>query len=279
MSATSPTDPFDLRKYLLGQLPEEEERGLEARLLEDPELFELAEATEAEILDEYFRGELTAADPAEGQGLLDRLSASPAGRRRIALARGLAAITATPARPELAEVLPFRPRLLARPAMQAALAAALVGAAVAVWQLYPGAPTTKSARVERPAAITKTARIVPSPQPEVPPFVCNLSLDTLRGGGEQLKVIPIPAAATRVELRLPLSPAETSAAYEVTLRREGEATWGPRRLAAPRPAGTPLAVRLPASALAAGTYELEVRGVAPDGSTELVGTPVFRVIH
>jgi hypothetical protein len=273
MSAMKPIDPPDLRRYLLGQLPEEEERGLEARLLADPELFELAEATEAEILDEHFRGELSAADPANGQGLLDRLSASPAGRRRIALAQGLAAITA---RPALAEVVPFRPRLLARPAVRAALAAALVGAAVAVWQLFPAAPISPP---PTPARVEKTARISPAPQAEAPPLVFPLSSDTLRGEGTRLPALTIPAAATRVELSLSLSPAETSTAYDVSLRREGEAVWGPRRFPAPRPPGAPLAVRLPASALAAGTYELEVRGVAPDGKTELVATPIFRVLH
>ncbi len=278
MSATTHTEYEDLRRYLLGRLTEEEAQPLLARLLADPELFELAEATEAEILDEHFRGELTAADC---RGLLDRLAASPAGRRRIALAQGLAAVTARPASwPEPAPVLPFRPRLLARPAVRVALAAALVGAAVAVWQVQPGAPTRPTKTTGRQAAVH--GRPLPpshTTSAEVPPVLFDLSLITLRGGGESVPVLAIPPETNLVELRLQLSPGETFPAYDLSLKREGEGVWERQHLAAPGKSGSSLTVRLPASALGAGTYELEVRGVASDGSTELVGTPSFQVVH
>jgi len=143
------TDYEDLRRYLLGRLPEKARMELEERFGDD-DLFELAEATEGELLDEYFRGELAAED---GKNLIDRLSASVDGRHRIALARGLVAVceagiadtadaavdiadTAV-APPEMAPVVPFRRRgILARPAARAALAAALVGLVVAVWQIH-----------------------------------------------------------------------------------------------------------------------------------------------
>jgi hypothetical protein len=278
MSATTHTDYEDLRRYLLGRLPEEGAQPLLARLLADPELFELAEATEAEILDEHFRGELAAADC---QGLLDRLAASPAGRRRIALAQGLAAITTRPATwPEPVPVLPFRLRLLARPAVRVALAAALVGAAVAVWQVQPGSPT-RPAKTTRPQVAVDRQPLPPlhSTSPEVSPFLVDLSLVTLRGGGESLLELVIPPEKTVIELRLHLSPGETSAAYDLSLRREGEIVWERQHVAPPGTQGAPLTVRLPASALGVGNYELEVRGVAADGSTELVGAPSFRVVH
>jgi hypothetical protein len=275
MSATTHTDYEDLRRYLLGRLPEEEAQPLLARLLADPELFELAEATEAEILDEHFRGELAAADC---QGLLDRLAASPAGRRRIALAQGLAAVTTRAATwPEAAPVLPFRPRLLARPAARVALAAALVGAAVAVWQVQPGLPTRPAKTTRQQVAVDRQP-LPPlhSTSAEVSPFLFNLSLITLRGGEESLPDLVIPPEKTVVELRLHLSPEETFPAYDLSLKREGEIVWERPHVAPPGGLGAPLAVRLPASVLAAGMYELEVRGVAPDGNTELLGTPSFR---
>ena len=86
MSETS--DYEDLRRYLLGQQPEEEADRLERRLLLDEDLFELAEAAEADLLDECARGELA---PTLCEPLTRRLAASPGGRVRLARARGLAA--------------------------------------------------------------------------------------------------------------------------------------------------------------------------------------------
>ena len=66
--------------------PEEEADRLEQRLLAEDELFELAEAVEADLLAAADRGELT---PAERERVQQRLAASPRGRERLALARVL----------------------------------------------------------------------------------------------------------------------------------------------------------------------------------------------
>jgi anti-sigma factor RsiW len=293
MSATTTTDYEDLRQYLLGRLSEEEERTLEVRLFADSELFELAEATEAEILDECFRGELAREDCQE---LLDHLGASPAGRERIALAQALidaidavdaigavgaiGAIERAVPKPEQGKVIPFpRPGFLARPIVRAAaLAAALAGAAVVVWQVQPGSSPEPANRTAAHPAASKPVAPRPSVPAAVQPLVYELSLTTFRGGEDSPSPLRI-AGQTEVELRLPLPEGETSAAYDVSLKRGGENIWGPRRHLRPKPPESRLAVRLPASALAAGTYEVEVRGVGPDGSTELVGTRSFSVIR
>src|SRR5436305_5439257 len=138
MSETS--DYEDLRRYLLGQQPEEEADRLERRLLLDEDLFELAEAAEADLLDECARGELA---PTLCEPLTRRLAASPGGRVRLARARGLAAaLAAGPAIPAIATrptpppVPPFwHPGFLARPAVRFALAAGLAGLIVLTWQV------------------------------------------------------------------------------------------------------------------------------------------------
>jgi hypothetical protein len=179
MSETS--DYEDLRLYLLGQQPEEVADRLERRLLLDEDLFELAEAAEAELLDECARGELA---PALCEQLTRRLAASPGGRVRLAQARGLAKAIAAPvanianaanaansARPAPAPVRPFRrPGLLSRPAVRVALAAGLAGLIVTAWQvertLQPR-PSEILVQAAPPAVFRGTT---PAPAPAMPPM-------------------------------------------------------------------------------------------------------------
>lgn len=48
-----------MRRYLLGELPEDQQAELEARYFADDELFELLLATEDDLLDRYARGEFS----------------------------------------------------------------------------------------------------------------------------------------------------------------------------------------------------------------------------
>jgi hypothetical protein len=245
MSLTT-TDYEDLKRYLLGGQPEEEEKRLEARLLAEDDLFELAQATETDLLVEHFRGGPAAEDC---QGLLGRLAASPAGRRRIELARGMAAACGTVRR---GRILRFPlPRLFSRPAVRASLAAALVGLVVVVWQL------------ERPHAL-------------LPPQALALEVSTLRSDEPAPPELQL-AAGIPVELRLALPAEEPFVSYGVSIRKEGGGTvWGPKRLPAPH-SGAPLIVE--AGDLPGGTYEVEIRGFRREGGTEDVGFLSFRVVR
>lgn len=83
-------DPQKLDRYLLGRLSEEESDALEADLLRDRRLFDLAEAAEDDLVDRYVRGEL----PEEDRKRLERhLLPSERIRERIAVARALTAWT------------------------------------------------------------------------------------------------------------------------------------------------------------------------------------------
>src|SRR5215475_8548576 len=75
-----------LRSYLLGKLPEEDADRLEGRLLAEDDLFDLAEATEADLLLAADRGGLV---PEERERVMRRLASSPQGLERLALARSL----------------------------------------------------------------------------------------------------------------------------------------------------------------------------------------------
>jgi len=241
MSAIIPDDEL-LRSYLLGRLPEEEAVRLEERMEED-DFRELVDAIEGEMLVEYFQGNLAAADCRD---LIDRLDASPAGRDRLALARGVAAVSRQPVR--VGRVVPF-PRIFSRPSVRAGLAAAaLVVLSVGVWHW------------EHPS---------PLPPKEIPLQVS----DRLRSASPPLPEAR-PAPRQPIELRIGLRAGEPFVSYDVSIREEGRGkVWGPKRY----PARSPLVVE--AGELPGGTYEVEVRGVRRDGGTEDVDFPSFRVVR
>ncbi|HEV7516957.1 MAG TPA: hypothetical protein VGR07_11715 [Thermoanaerobaculia bacterium] len=299
MSETN--DYEDLRRYLLGQQPEEEEDRLELRLLREDDLFELAEAVEAELLDECARGEL---NPAECERLTHRLAASPGGRVRLAQARGLAAaIAGIHAGTAGAAVLPFRrPGILSRPALRVALAAGLAaglaGLTVAVWQVnrkpQPSPPPPTIGQTVVPAPPPRMPAPAPAP-PETqsappaatPPAhrphrplstaVLQLAMTQTRSADTEPELRLAPRIR-RAELRLSLNEGESYPSYEVAVSRAaGGTVWGPRRLPSPR-SGSPLVIRLGASALADGSYEVTVKGVTGEGTTADVGFPRFRVM-
>jgi len=245
MSAMNTDDDPTLRSYVLGQLPEEDAIGLDARMAED-DFRESVESIEEEILVEYFGGGLPAV---ECRDLLRRLDASPTGKRRIELARSLATVVAEQ-RPEPVPVpIPItRRRRGSRPLVGGALGA-LAAALVAVALLVPWT----APKVYRDVPVTGATR-----------------------SADAIQELQVPPRAP-VELRLVLPSGEPFALYTVSITREGHGTlWGPQKLKA-SPPGDRLTIDLPAGDLPDGIYEAEVLGVRPDGSTEAVGFPSFRV--
>src|SRR5688572_12904998 len=75
-----------LRRFLLGELSDEDEALFEARLIQDDELFERAEAMEADLLEEHAHGGLSAAQRAR---MRRHLSSSPATRSQLAVVSGI----------------------------------------------------------------------------------------------------------------------------------------------------------------------------------------------
>jgi hypothetical protein len=78
-------DQERIRRYLLGQLDDEEQQKIEDRLMLENDLFEELEISKDEIIGEYYAGELTAK---ERDWLEQNFLSSPEGksRRRFALA-------------------------------------------------------------------------------------------------------------------------------------------------------------------------------------------------
>jgi hypothetical protein len=305
---TDMSDYEELKRYLLGRLPEGLEDRLELRLLLETELFELAEAVEAELLDDCARGELTEMDC---QQLTRRLATSAGGQRRLAQARSIAALPSLTSSASGSRVLQFfRPSRSASPWARAALAAGLAGLIVAAWQVErareprpetrqavlrgePAAPapsprspaaTTAASAASAPAEVP-SARPVPSKplskHPHAPLLTASLELamTTLRGAEGDLPEVRLSPQVRRVELRLDLEEGEGYVSYEASVAREdGGEVWSQRDLAPPK-AGSPVELTLAARGLREGIYVVTLKGRNREGTTEDVGFPRFRVVR
>jgi hypothetical protein len=267
----NPLDDELLRSYLLGRLPEEEADGLEARLLQDDELFLLAEAVEADLLAAADRGELA---PEERERVLRRLASSPQGRSRLALAHALNQ-EAGPAQAEKrqAVVVPFRPRVAAM--RWAALAAAVVAAAGLSWYSLSnqnGGGSAPQVVQERPAPAHPVEPRTTPPQPaptveaELSRVAFNLTLLSLRGE-ETLETLTVPEGTGLVELRLSGDDLGSYKTFDVRIRnRAGETVWEQDGLRAK--AGPVVVAEVPAGRLPDGTYEIQTEGRAAGGEPE-----------
>ncbi len=298
-------DAERLERHLLGGLSEEESAALEERLLAENELFELAEAVEADLVAAHARGELRGA-AAEAAA---RLAATPRGRRAAAMDRDLARLAG-----ESPAVLPFRPRAAAaplRPALRLALAACLAaavgvagwlwverqalredGAAVEALRRPPRGsrgPIMERARPEEPEEIAeqrtspragergeRARRVDPGRPPGAVEATLLLSLATLRSEGEAPR-LALPAGTERVRLEVDLGEAGAGyASYRATLQNAaGGTVWNGQDIAV-APGGT-LRLEVPAAALAPGRHVLTVAGVTAEGAVEELGYPEFEV--
>lgn len=78
----------ELRSFFLGRLSVESREHLESRLIEDPELFETAEALESEMIDEYAYGTMTTGERVDFERWF---LVKDSRRKRVEIARSLAA--------------------------------------------------------------------------------------------------------------------------------------------------------------------------------------------
>ncbi|HSN88036.1 MAG TPA: hypothetical protein VL025_14860 [Thermoanaerobaculia bacterium] len=247
-----------LRRFLLGDLDAGQTDELEQRLLEEEDLFDLAEAVEADLLDAAARGTLSSAERGR---VLRRLAASPEGRARLALARGLTSLSRDKAP---AEVLAFR--LLARPWVRAAaVAASLLVVPAGLWlgmqTLEPGGAM---------ACLDCGSSSAP--------LVLQLALTGVRSASDGPSPLIIPPRARSVDIRLTLGPDDPSTSFAAVLRNTGSGQEIQReQLAAKKvDGGRALVLSVPAAKLEPGTYEVEVRIPTSEGD-ELFGKPTFEV--
>lgn len=197
-------DEMELRRYLLGQLREEQCWTLEAEFMTNEETWQMLLLAEDELVDDYCRGDL-AAD--EHDAFRRRFALSAERRAHVTFASSLRKLLSetdgTALRPAALEVegRPVRYGWMVhgwRPAAAAAILATLLGGGFLLWPPETSdAPTQHATRVVSLFLATEQIR----------------SLDS-----ESTPSIELPTDATLLELQLAL-PEEEGAPYEVVVER------------------------------------------------------------
>jgi hypothetical protein len=269
-----------LRRFLLGELAEDEAESLELRLLQEDALSERGEAVEGDLFAASVRGELT---PVENEQVA-RLAASPGGRARFALIRDLVhAAQEAPAELTPA-LLPFRPAAAPPPRRAGywvALAASLLLAVGGSWMVITHLPEMERFVDHLASSIwPPPAPPVTEPTPSLTTAVFQLGLSTLRSDGK-LRQFAVPKGTGEIEIQLDLEGEEQFfPTFNAMVRNPGVGEVWSRQGLKPQTLDrvTALVLEIPAEKLPQGRYEMEVQGVSAEGQAAKIGVQEFEIV-
>jgi len=266
MKEEAATDAL-LRQFLLGRVEDEERQHLESRFITDSLMRDQILAAEQELIDDYLEDCLSAADK---EAFLSLYGDTAAKRRKLRIAESIQEWAAnqphtTPSAHEPAmsvwDWLRLRWRLLLTPIAVAA-AAAIVVAVVFV--------NSRTERKKQYLAIQQelvqlntfsSLREVPSQL-----FILTLKPGVVRSADPQPELTVMPDLRF-VELRLPWMQEGDYPNYEAVVRRSNEdQSYTIPNLRVENEGGKVIRFRLPAHMLTRGNYQIELSGVAADGT-------------
>jgi hypothetical protein len=291
-------DEAVVMRYLLGDLPEETLVQVEDRAFSDPEYLRLIEAVEADLMDAYVRGQLTAP---ERRRFEEKFLASPERRKKVEFARALAQVSgenrvsageALHQRRSWRDWFDFRLRM-AGPALAAA-AVLLIGIvswqAAQTWKLRGRVGQLEADRVnlqqqeqelksslaaEHERAEQLNAQIQRGAQAGV------VMLTLLPGtrGESAPPLIVVPATAQIARLEIQLEPRDKYPQFRAQLRNpQGDEILTRGNLhEQQRTTGRAVVLEIPAEALSGGAYELTLAGRGPQKQWEDIGYYRFSV--
>ena len=216
------------RSFLLGKLPESERQELERRFIADPEVFDEIEAVEAELVDEWARGELAFEDRSRIEQLR---TLSPRLEEKMRVASAWAR------RPD-----PLPEARFVRRHRRWLLAASLTGLALLSW-------ATSSIFVADDEPTTEIAEVI-------------LWGDTLRSASEAVEVTLDDSDQT-LTVKIDLGSGAPFPEYAISVRSpEGSTIWAPSPLEPERLSwGLALVDEIPSTLLPAGLYQVEIQGL------------------
>ena len=285
-----------LRRYLLGSLTEEEQVRVEDRAFADPEYLQALEAAEADLIDAYVSGELPQSDRRE----FDRRFLTSASRRsKVEFARAFGRVAAEVKAAESAVLKSpsgwhavlglFRAW---NPAVQfTAGGAALICVAGISWLLVQnGAMRSRIASLEaqrsdlevreeglrRELAAESQKPPAPVSAPVVPSVVFLPGLTRGETHPEQL-VLDSRSQIARIEVQLEARDDYPRFRAELRTHRGEEVLTRSNLLRSPTGAGYSVLLDVPATALAAGAYELGLKGMDDNEPAAAVGFYYFSV--
>ena len=302
-------------RYLLGDLPEEEQFALEQEFLADDEKFDQVCAAETELVDRYLRNRLASPE----KHLFEKnYLASPVHRERLAFAKTLVhAVDSDTRRTDTFGIKPSAPRsslLSATWRFRWALAAAvLLFAASSIWLFAENrrlreqinqpsreaefaqriqdlenelrAQREQSDELAAELAALREAQpptVVPPAQPgqaEQRSIVSFLLSPVLMRGGSEPQELTIPKETNAVLLKMSIDDAN-GRSFQATLRTvEGAQIWS-RSAIKPRAQqnGSTIAVSIPASKIPSSDYILTLSAINKANELEEINRYFFRVI-
>lgn len=290
-----------MRRYLLGDLPEDEQLALEAGFFANGNLLEQMQNIETDLVDEYVRGLLPNADQRQFER---HYLTTPAHRERVAFARELLRAANEQALPQSIQTKEsFWEKLLASlRAPQFAFGVAVTAAVLLVagtvwlnnqqadWQQQV-AKTEAERAAERQRLLELEAQLAqqnqlnselsaelerlraesskPISSPSVFSFVL---LSGVRGGEQQTLKLPPGTDQIRFQMKLESNKYQR---YSVSIRPiDGGRSW---TSSATRQTGTTVSVNIPASKLNSGDYILTLTGIDATSATEEINRYFFRL--
>lgn len=241
------------RRYLLGQLTDEEEQSLEERLLTEDDFFQEVELTKDELAQEYASGELTAK---ERKWLQQNFLASPEGKQRHEFAKTFDRYVRSHRVQRKSPNLIERLRTLWNTQPQLLTAASTAGVLVVAVIIYSVIPPTSTPRTFADLTVThstSTRSTDTAPGPSI----------TLREDALRLKLMlpqaTSPGSTFRVAVRLSNSDAGE------TFKPSAQDTQS-------------ITVEIPASQLPPNLYVAEVSIVDANGNAQKIpGVYTFKV--
>lgn len=265
-----------MARYLLGQLPEEEQAELERLYLADDDLYEQLLSLEDDLRDAYVRNQLSSADR---EAFEQRLLAAPRQKQDQKFARDLCLylegaptelVPRTQSFPKwklLLRALSAQRRMVFVPALSFTILVLIAGG---VWLGHKSAYP--------PAAGSQTASGGSSGgQADPRTIALVLTPGLVRGAAEQSKPVVIPPDVVRVRLEAPVQVSYQH--YEAILQTvEGDRIWNKKDLEAEAfPGGKRIVLYLPANLLPPGDYILTIRGLQAAENSATVAEYAFRV--
>jgi len=295
------------KRYLLGELSEQEQAALEEKYFSDPQVFNEVLRVESELVDAYARGQLSTEMRVRfEQTYLNH----PARRQRVEFARALTtriderAVTRVEQSPVRTS---WKQRFLAivgvqGPKLRFAMALIILLITLAgVWlfvirgprqqqrkaenQTAPQQPTqapNQPAQEERAEQIPpEKAQPSPNSTPNSAPPIVSLALTvggvrSAEGGSTQTLVIPHDTTHAQILLNLK---DDTYRRYRASLQEIGGPEIFTQTNIRPRKtkAGARFVFKVPASELTSGDYVLTLGGITPTGEVDDLTKSLFRI--
>lgn len=261
-----------VREFLLGKLADEKRERIENLFLTDPQIRERVLSLEDELIEEYLEDNLTEADK---ERFLTRYAQTDEQRRKLRITKSIKdwAVTQAKAPQTSAAAVSLWKRLWTRlrlkPAFAVPIAVTIVITIVlAVVWLNSQMERRKHLAVEQELAQLNS----PPSLRETPPDMISFELKPVNvRSDEPERGINRGADTQIIEMRLPWIQENRYATYQAQFRRtENTESFSIPNLQPENDGGYRIRIRLPAQMLRRGSYQIQLRGVANDGT---LGSP------